>query len=86
MAHHGSRHSSGAPWLDAVRPRIAIASAGWRNRFGHPHPSVVDRHADIGVDVYTTGRSGATRIDFPADAPPAVVREWRRPVERYWRE
>jgi len=86
MAHHGSRHSSGAPWLDAVRPRIAVASAGWRNRFGHPHASVVDRHADIGVDVYTTGRSGATRIDFPADAPPAVVREWRRPVERYWRE
>lgn len=86
VAHHGSRHSSGAAWLDAVRPRIAVVSAGWRNRFGHPHPTVVDRHAEAGVDVFVTSRSGAVRIEFPADAPPTVAREWRRPADRYWRE
>ena len=86
VAHHGSRHSSGAAWLDAVRPRVAVASSGWRNRFGHPHRTVIDRHAEAGADVFVTGRSGAMRIDFPADAPPAVVREWRRPADRYWRE
>jgi len=86
IAHHGSRHASTASWLAAVRPTLAIASAGWRNRFGHPHPHVVDRHAEIGSPVYVTARSGAVRIDFPADAAPQVTREWRRPVRRYWRD
>jgi competence protein ComEC len=86
IAHHGSRHSSDAAWLKAVHPTMSIASAGWRNRFGHPHPSIVDRHAAKGIDVYITARSGALRVDFPADAAPYIVREWRRPVDRYWRE
>jgi competence protein ComEC len=86
IAHHGSRHSSDTVWLRAVRPTFAIASAGWRNRFGHPHPSIVDRHAAMGIDVYVTNRSGAVRIDFPANAPPHVEREWRRPVKRYWHD
>lgn len=86
IAHHGSRHSSELSWLRTVRPTLSIASAGWRNRFGHPHPSIVDRHAAMGTDVYVTTRSGAIRIDFPVDAPPHVQREWRRPIDRYWRE
>ncbi|WP_426287755.1 DNA internalization-related competence protein ComEC/Rec2 [Luteibacter sp. E-22] len=86
IAHHGSRHSSDTVWLRAVRPTLAVASAGWRNRFGHPHPSIVDRHADMGIEVYVTNRSGAVRIDFPANAPPYVEREWRRPIHRYWHE
>lgn len=86
MAHHGSRHSSEVSWLAAVKPAISIASAGWRNRFGHPHPSIVDRHAAMGTEVYVTARSGAIRVDFPVTGPPIVVREWRRPATRYWRE
>jgi len=86
MAHHGSRYSSEVRWLAAVRPAISIASAGWRNRFGHPHPSIVDRHAAMGAEVYVTARSGAIRVDFPVAAPPVVAREWRRPATRYWRE
>ncbi|MET0504447.1 MAG: MBL fold metallo-hydrolase, partial [Luteibacter sp.] len=86
VAHHGSRHSSGARWLADVDPWIAIASAGYRNRFGHPHPTVVQRYEAIGADVYDTARSGAVRIDFPAKGDPSVGREWRRAERRYWRE
>lgn len=86
VAHHGSRHSSDTGWLAATRPAIAVASAGWRNRFGHPHPDVVARHEAVGVQWRVTASSGAVAIDFPADAPPSVLREWRAPKDRYWRE
>jgi competence protein ComEC len=86
LAHHGSRHSSSAAWLRKVRPRFTVAGAGWRNRFGHPHPLVVDRHAAIGAQVYDTARSGAVRIDVPSRGPPHVGRELRRPGRHYWRE
>ncbi|MDF4003925.1 DNA internalization-related competence protein ComEC/Rec2 [Luteibacter sp. PPL201] len=86
MAHHGSRHSSGTAWLDRVRPMLAIASAGWRNRFGHPHPDVLARHRSVGAIVLVTASSGAIAVDFPADGMPFVSREWRRPRDRYWRE
>jgi competence protein ComEC len=86
VAHHGSRHSSDVLWLRAVQPDLAIVSAGWRNRFGHPHPTVLARHADAGIDVLNTASSGAVRVDLPHDAGPRVWREWRRPATRYWRE
>jgi competence protein ComEC len=86
VAHHGSKHSSDVLWFRAVQPDLAIVSAGWRNRFGHPHASVLGRHADVGSDVLNTAGSGAILLDSPRDAPPRVVREWRRPARRYWRE
>jgi competence protein ComEC len=86
VAHHGSKHSSDVLWLRAVQPDLAIVSAGWRNRFGHPHASVLARHEDAGADVLNTANSGAILIDLPRDAVPRVVREWRRPAGRYWRE
>ncbi|PTR34549.1 competence protein ComEC [Luteibacter sp. OK325] len=86
VAHHGSKHSSDVLWLRAVQPELAIVSAGWRNRFGHPHASVLARHEDAGADVLNTAVSGAIQVDLPRGAAPRVVREWRRPAGRYWRE
>jgi competence protein ComEC len=86
VAHHGSNHSSNVLWLRAVQPELAIVSAGWRNRFGHPHASVLARHEDAGANVLNTARSGAILIDMPRDGAPHVVKEWRRPAGRYWRE
>jgi len=86
VAHHGSKHSSDVLWLRAVQPDLAIVSAGWRNRFGHPHASVLARHRDAGAEVLNTAVSGAIVVDLPHGAAPRVVKEWRRPAGRYWRE
>jgi competence protein ComEC len=42
--------------VEAVQPRVAIASAGANNRFGHPHPEVLARYA--GVLLYRTDEHG----------------------------
>jgi len=85
-AHHGSKHSSDVLWLRAVQPDLAIVSSGWRNRFGHPHASVLMRHRDAGAEVLNTAVSGAILLELPRDTAPFVAREWRRPARRYWRE
>ena len=36
VAHHGSRTATTQAFVDAVRPRIAVASAGAGNPYGHP--------------------------------------------------
>ena len=62
VAHHGSRTSSTAPFLDRVGARIAIISAGSPSPFGHPHPEVLDRLDQRGVRVYRTSACGAITL------------------------
>lgn len=86
VPHHGSKSSSSADFIAAVRPPLAVVSAGWRNRFGHPRPEVLARYADAHVPMFNTATQGAIPLDFPADA--GVRRElgWRQRQPRYWRE
>ena len=57
--HHGSRTSSSAAFLDAVRPDRIVVSAGWRNRFGFPHAAVLKRYRARGSRIYRTDDHGA---------------------------
>jgi len=60
--HHGSRTSSSMGFLKAVRPEIIIISAGWQNRFGFPHTSVLERYKTLAAQVYRTDCSGAVSL------------------------
>jgi competence protein ComEC len=60
--HHGSRTSSSAELLTAVQPQIIVISAGVENRFGHPHPEVLQRAADIGAVVLRTDELGTIEV------------------------
>jgi competence protein ComEC len=62
-AHHGSRASSTAAFLDAVAPAVVVASAGRANRHGHPDPAVVARVGARGAALYRTDRDGAIALD-----------------------
>ncbi len=59
--HHGSKTSSSAAFLQAVAPRLAVVQAGYRNRFGHPAPEVLERYGALGVPVADTAHCGALR-------------------------
>jgi competence protein ComEC len=63
VAHHGSASSTTQAFLDAVRPRIAVISAGEGNRFGHPSPDVVARLELAGALVYRTDEHGRVVIE-----------------------
>jgi competence protein ComEC len=62
VAHHGSRTSSGESFLDAVRPRLALISAGPGNPYHHPSRTVLDRLADRGIPTLRTDRHGMVRV------------------------
>jgi competence protein ComEC len=81
VPHHGSKTSSSAAFLDAVRPPLALVQAGYRNRFGHPAAPVMARYAERGIAVFVSPRCGAAtwRSDRPRD-----VRCEREAAPHYW--
>lgn len=86
VPHHGSRTSSGEAFIGDLSPVLGLISAGWRNRFGHPHPLVVKRYAALQVPLFNTAEQGAIEVAFPADGPPYVADGERTRQASYWRE
>ncbi len=59
VAHHGSRTSSGADFLDAATPRLALISVGAENAYRHPNDEVLERLRERRVRVLRTDHHGA---------------------------
>jgi competence protein ComEC len=81
--HHGSRTSSSEPFVRAVQPTWVSVQAGYRSRFGHPHPDVVARYLRQGARLVRSDWSGAARWRFGADGR-ASLEQWRIDHARYW--
>src|SRR5581483_3074198 len=62
VPHHGSKTSSTADFLDAVRPSFAIISDGFGNSYGHPHQDVLARLEERRARVLRTDRDGLVSI------------------------
>jgi beta-lactamase superfamily II metal-dependent hydrolase len=74
VAHHGSRYSTSAELLDAVKPEIAVVSVGARNDYHHPAPSTLRRLEAHGARVLRTDVDGTVTIESDGrtiTAPPA---------------
>ena len=71
VPHHGSSHQDPA-FLAAVHARVAIASVGADNDYGHPAPSTMSELAHLGDRVYRTDRDGDIAV-IRSNAGLAVV-------------
>lgn len=81
VPHHGSKTSSSTIWVQTLAPHWAVVQAGYRNRFGHPVPAVVQRYRQAGSHVVQQDRCGATR--WRSTEPQALQCE-RLVHSRYW--
>ncbi|QAA22852.1 DNA internalization-related competence protein ComEC/Rec2 [Sporolactobacillus terrae] len=64
LGHHGSRTSTSEAWLEQLNPAIGVISCGRANRYGHPHPEIVQALHQYDVFRLRTDRSGAIRFWF----------------------
>ena len=63
-SHHGSKYSNSDVLLHALHPRLTIASAGKKNRYGHPSPEAIARVGESGSTFYSTIDYGRIRVRF----------------------
>ena len=84
-AHHGSRTSSAAAFVESYSPHAVLISVGRGNPFGHPAPVVLGRFRDAGAEVFRTDTDGAITVEtdgVQARVRTALGRTWTIAVWR----
>lgn len=83
VPHHGSASSSTAAFLDSVRPRWALVSTGFQNRFRHPRAEVMARYRAQGAAVLNSTATGWVELDGGPGGW-RIRRVEREQGRRYW--
>ena len=83
VPHHGSSSSSTPALLNRLKPKLAVVSSGFQNRFNHPDPVVLERYRKRSALVLNTASSGAVEVLFTREG--YRVREARQSRRRIWR-
>ncbi len=63
VPHHGGVRSSTMPFIEKVKPEVAVISCGFKNVFRFPHPDVIGRFERTRTRVFRTDRHGAVTIE-----------------------
>lgn len=84
VPHHGSKTSSTPAFVEAVHPRYAVITAGYRNHFGHPKEEVLDRYRAIGSELLRSDVDGAILVEMDNDN--FKVEKYRKTHTRYWHQ
>lgn len=64
LGHHGSKHSSAYDFLNVLKPKLAIASTGLNNRYGHPSREVQSRLQALDIPLLNTAETGTLSFLF----------------------
>jgi len=62
VGHHGSRHSSGRRFIEAVSPEIAIISLAADNDYGYPQKDPIRYLTEAGSRIYRTDQVGTITV------------------------
>lgn len=60
VGHHGSRTSSSKAFIDEIKPKYSLISAGKNNRYGHPHKKTLQNLNDS--IIYRTDKDGSIKF------------------------
>ncbi len=82
VPHHGSKTSSSRPFIEAVAPSVALVSAGYRNRFGHPRADVLQRYQERGTQIIRSDMDGAVALRCDSSGWHSTTQ--RAMARRYW--
>ncbi|MCE2593292.1 DNA internalization-related competence protein ComEC/Rec2 [Motilimonas cestriensis] len=81
-AHHGSKTSSSAAFIDAAAPTWVIYSAGRFNPWGFPHNEVVQRYIKAGSRAANTAKQGMLEIAPQGES--WEIKGFRDVISPYW--
>jgi beta-lactamase superfamily II metal-dependent hydrolase len=73
--HHGSKTSSSFDFLNEVKPKYGLISAGLGNKFKHPNKVVLERMNKLGIKIYRTDKSGAILLNCDGTKISSI--DWR---------
>lgn len=57
--HHGSKGSSSMNFLETIKPKLTLISAGQNNRYHHPHQETLERLEKVNSQFLRTDQHGA---------------------------
>lgn len=82
VPHHGAAGSSSPDFVAAVGASEAVFSVGYRNRFQHPRPAILQRYAGQGARLWRTDLAGS--IHLRLESAGVQVHGRRQQRARYW--
>ena len=82
VPHQGSKTSSTAKFIDAVDPIIGLIAAGYRNHYGHPHASVVERYTNRSIKLMSTVENGSILLKF--NGKDWAINTFREQEKGFW--
>jgi competence protein ComEC len=89
--HHGSKTSSSLELLKKLAPDQAFAQNGYRNRYGHAHPTVMARYESLQIPFHQTPQTGmqvwrfshhSKKTSQPEFLRRNSLRIWHRPSDQ----
>ncbi|MFA5777315.1 MAG: ComEC/Rec2 family competence protein [Parcubacteria group bacterium] len=72
VAHHGSKYSTSAEFLEKINPKDAIISVGKDNSYGHPNEETTNLLKEKGINIFRTDEMGDIVYSCRKDLPCAV--------------